>query len=199
MANVDHNSGAAGSSKNTPRGGAASKAGRAADAGSRSSEAGARQAADEARAVEVAVDKTAEASSAAANANAELVSTPPATGQEPMRSGLDIWMRTFEGLSQSWTQAVGIGAPNPGLAGRAPASFHAVSSSAAANGAWGAWLELTQRSLRTNLEAMSQLANCRSVPEVVSVQSNLLRSNLQQALESGEIIARAAAPLRRSS
>jgi hypothetical protein len=196
MANVE-NTGAAGPPKNGPRGAAPPEAGRAAaDAGSRSFEAGARQAADAARAAETVADKTAEAGRAAVKANTEIVQTQIETGQQAMRSGLEAWARVFEGLTQNWTRALGVTTPNPDLANETAQNVHAVSqaSSVLAKGAQDAsraWFELTQKSMRINLEALSQLANCRSVQEVVTVQSSLLRNNLQQTMEGGEIIARA--------
>jgi hypothetical protein len=196
MANVE-NPGAAGSPKNGPRGPAASEAGRAAaDAGSRSFDAAARQTADTARAAEAVADKTAEASRAAVKANTEIVQTHLETGQQAMHSGLEAWARTLEALTQNWTRVIGVATPNPDLAEEAAQNVHAVSqaSSVLAKGAQDAsraWLELTQKSVRTNLEGLSQFANCRSAHEVVAVQCSLLRNNLQHAMESGEAMARA--------
>jgi hypothetical protein len=196
MANVE-NPGTAGSPKNGGRGPAASPPDRAAtDAGARSFDEGARQAAEGARAAEAVADKSAEANRAAAKANTEIVQTQMETAEQAMRSGLEAWARTFEGLTQNWTRAFGVATPNPDLAEEAAQNVRAVSqaSSVLAKGAQDAsraWFELTQKAVRTNLEAISQVANCRSVQEVVTVQSSLLRNNLQQAMESGETIARA--------
>jgi hypothetical protein len=195
MANVE-NPGAAGSPRNggrgaappeTPRdtsreGPAPREAARAAgEAGSRSFEAGARQAQENAR--------------AAAKANAEIAQSHIETSHEAMRSSLDAWTRTVEGLTQSWTRVLGVTNPNPDLADEAARNVHAVSQASTAlvkgsQDASRAWFELTQRTVRTNLEALERLAHCRSVQEVVTVHSNLLRDNLQQAMESGETVAR---------
>jgi hypothetical protein len=209
MANVE-NPGAAGSPRNggrgaappeTPRdtsreGPAPREAARAAgEAGSRSFEAGARQAQENARAAEAVADKTADASRAAAKANAEIAQSHIETSHEAMRSSLDAWTRTVEGLTQSWTRVLGVTNPNPDLADEAARNVHAVSQASTAlvkgsQDASRAWFELTQRTVRTNLEALERLAHCRSVQEVVTVHSNLLRDNLQQAMESGETVAR---------
>jgi hypothetical protein len=53
------------------------------------------------------------------------------------------------------------------------------------------WFDLTQRAMRTNLEALGRLASCRSFQEVATLQTNLMRDNMQQAIESSEVIARA--------
>ncbi|MDB5465669.1 MAG: hypothetical protein JWQ46_431 [Phenylobacterium sp.] len=198
MANSE-NSGTAGSPKDGGRGGPPPSGPEraAADAGSRSFDAGARQAAEGARAAAEAVaDKSAEAGRAAAKANTEIFQTQIETAEQAMRSNVEAWARTYEGLTQNWKRALGVATPNPDLAEQAAQNVRAVSqaTSVLARGAQDAsraWFELTQNAVRTNLETLSQVANCRSVQEVVTVQSNLLRNNLQQAMESGEAIARA--------
>ncbi|RAK60315.1 hypothetical protein DJ021_11110 [Phenylobacterium hankyongense] len=195
MANSE-NPGTAGTPKNGGRTGPPpTAADHPAEAGSRSFDA--RQAADNARAAAAAVaDKASEASRAAAKANSEIVQTHMETAEEAMRSNMEAWTRTYEGLTQNWKRALGVASPNPDLAEQAAQNVRAVSqaSSVLAKGAQDAsraWFELTQKTVRTNLEALTQVAGCRSVQEVVTVHSNLLRDNLQQAMESGEAIARA--------
>jgi len=175
-------------------GGAASAA--AMDAAKASADAGARQAKEGARAAEAVADKTAEASRAAAKANSEIFRTQVETAQSAVRSSLEAGMRSLEGLTHNWTRAFGAATPNPDLAEQSARNVQAVSqaSTALAKGAKDAsqvWFDLSQKAVRTNLEAFGQLASCRSVQEVMAVQSNLLRDNLQQAIEGGEAIARA--------
>jgi hypothetical protein len=177
-------------SASTNTGGAASDAARAAV------DAATRQAKDGARAAEAVADKTAEASRAAAKANSEILRTQIETAQQAVRSGLEAGMRGLEGMTQNWTRAFGAAAPNPDLAEQSAQNKQAVSraSTALARGAHDAsraWFDLTQRAVRTNLEAFGQLAGCRSVQELMTLHSNLLRDNLQQAIESGEAMARA--------
>jgi hypothetical protein len=155
-----------------------------------------KQAKEGARAAEAVADKTAEASRAAAKANSEILRTQIETAQQAVRSGLEAGMRSLEGLTQNWTRAFGAATPNPDLADQSARNVQAVSqaSTALAKGAQDAsraWFDLTQRAVRTNLEAMGQFASCRSVQELITLQSNLVRDNLQQAIESGEAIARA--------
>jgi hypothetical protein len=155
-----------------------------------------RQAKEGARAAEAVADKTAEASRAAAKANSEILRTQIETAQQAVRSGLEAGMRSLEGLTQNWTRAFGAATPNPDLADQSARNVQAVSqaSTALAKGAQDAsraWFDLTQRAVRTNLEAMGQFASCRSMQELITLQSNLVRDNLQQAIESGEAIARA--------
>jgi phasin family protein len=50
------------------------------------------------------------------------------------------------------------------------------------------WLTLTQAHLQRNIDAMSAIAGCRSLPELFTVQSELARDNLQHTLEDTQRI-----------
>jgi hypothetical protein len=175
-------------------GGSASIA--AIEAAKSATDAGVRQAREGVRAAEAVADTTAEASRAAAKANSEIFRSQVETAQQAVRSSMEAGMRSFEGIAQTWTRAFGAAAPNPDLAEQSARNVQAVSqaSSALARGAKDAsqaWFELSQKAVRTNLEAFGQLSSVRSVQELMALQSNLLRDNLQQCIESGEAIARA--------
>jgi hypothetical protein len=177
-------------------GGAATAAADAARAATAAVDAAGRQTKEGARAAEAVADKTAEASRAAAKANSEILRTQIETAQQAVRSGLEAGMRSLEGLTHNWTRAFGAAAPNPDLADQSARNVQAVSqaSTALAKGAQDAsraWFDLTQKAVRTNLEAMGQFAGCRSMQELVTLQSNLVRDSLQQVIESGEVVARA--------
>lgn len=166
------------------------------EAAGTAADAGVRQAKEGARAVEAVADKTAQAGRAAAKANTEILNTQIETAQQAVRSGLDAGMRSLEGLTQNWTRAFGAAAPNSDLAEQSAQNVQAVAqaSTALAKGAQDAsraWFDLTQRAVRTNFEAFGRLASCRSFQEVATLQSNLIRDSLQQAIEGGEVIARA--------
>jgi phasin family protein len=45
------------------------------------------------------------------------------------------------------------------------------------------WMEFTQTGLRRNMDGLTALARCRSWQDLVSLQSGLLRDNLQQMIE----------------
>ena len=45
------------------------------------------------------------------------------------------------------------------------------------------WLGLVQEGVRRNLDAFGALSRCRSMPEFLSLQSELVRDNLQQTIE----------------
>jgi hypothetical protein len=178
-------------SKTTAGAGAA-----ALEAARAAADAGARQAKDGARAAAAVADKTAEAGRAAAKANSEILHGQIETAQQAMRTSLEAGKRSLEGLTENWTRAFGAAAPNTDFAGQSAQNVQAVSqaSSALAKGAQDAsrvWFELTQQAVRANLEAFSRLSSCRSMQELMTLQSSLLRDNLQHAIEGGEAIARA--------
>jgi phasin family protein len=54
------------------------------------------------------------------------------------------------------------------------------------------WFSLTQERLQKNLEDFGALARCRSLPDVMAAQSNLLRDNLEQTIKSTRRIAEVA-------
>jgi phasin family protein len=54
------------------------------------------------------------------------------------------------------------------------------------------WFSLTQERLQKNLDDFGALARCRSLPDVMAAQSNLLRDNLEQTIESTRRIAEVA-------
>lgn len=159
-------------------------------------EAGARQAKESARAAEAVADKTAEAGRAAAKANTEILNSQIETAQQAARTSFEAGLRGLESLSQNWTRAFGVAAPGGDLAEQSAQNVQAVAqaSSVLAKSAQDAsrvWFDLTQRAMRTNLEALGRLASCRSFQEVATLQTNLMRDNMQQAIESSEVIARA--------
>jgi hypothetical protein len=51
------------------------------------------------------------------------------------------------------------------------------------------WFELAQGRLQRNVEGMTRLAQCRSVPDFAAVQSDLVRDNLQQMIDGTRQIA----------
>jgi phasin family protein len=51
------------------------------------------------------------------------------------------------------------------------------------------WFELSQKRLQKNLDGLSSLARCRSVPEFIAVQTSLIRDNLEQTLDNSRRMA----------
>ena len=51
------------------------------------------------------------------------------------------------------------------------------------------WLSLIQERTQTNIEGLTELARCRSVPDLMAVQSELIRVQLQQTVDGARRIA----------
>jgi hypothetical protein len=51
------------------------------------------------------------------------------------------------------------------------------------------WFELSQKRLQTNLEGLNALARCRSMNDFVTVQSSLIRDNLEQTVDNSRRMA----------
>jgi phasin family protein len=51
------------------------------------------------------------------------------------------------------------------------------------------WFELSQKRLQKNLDGLSSLAQCRSVPDFIAVQTSLIRDNLEQTLDNSRRMA----------
>ena len=51
------------------------------------------------------------------------------------------------------------------------------------------WFELSQKRLQKNLDGLSSLAQCRSVPDFIAVQTALIRDNLEQTLDNSRRMA----------
>jgi phasin family protein len=168
------------------------------EAAKAAADATARQAKDGAKAAEVVGEKTAQATAAAAQANSDILRTHVETARSAVRTGLEAGVKSFEGMTQNWTRTLGLAAPDPELAETSARNLRAVSqaSTALAKGAQDAsraWIELTQKTVRSNMEAFGQLTQVRSLPELVALQSNLVRDGLEQAIASSEEIARVSA------
>lgn len=161
------------------------------DAGRRAAETAEKTA----RAAEKVAEKTAEASQDAVRANSEIMRRNIETAQDAVMAGLETGMKSVEGLTQTVSRAFGVVSPNTELAEQSAQNVRAISqaSTALARGAQEAsraWLDLIQQGVRTNLEALSDLTGCRSMQDVVALQSRVVRQNLQRAIDSGQTIAR---------
>jgi len=51
------------------------------------------------------------------------------------------------------------------------------------------WFELSQKRLQTNLDGLNALTRCQSVNDLVTVQSSLIRNNLEQTVDNSRRIA----------
>jgi phasin family protein len=121
---------------------------------------------------------------------------PPKTAAPPVESaGVETGVGGFEVLTNAWTRTFALADQGAELMKTSSRQIQAMSdaSGALAKGAQDAshaWLELTQKTMRTNIEAIGKLARARSLPDLIVAQSDLVRDSLAQAVAAGEEIVR---------
>ena len=140
-------------------------------------------------------EETARAGEEAARASTEILRTNVQTAQQAVQAGMDTATRSFEDLTRAMTRTWALhGEADDKGAQQSAQNLQAVSQATTvlAKGAQEAsreWLNLAQQGVRTNLEAMSRLARCRTLQDVATVQGDLMRDTLQQAIQTGQTIA----------
>jgi len=117
------------------------------------------------------------------------------TARQGIESGLNSTVRTFQRVTDQFTHVLGFAGPEAEeLARKSSQNIEAVSqaSSVLAKGAQEIsreWFDAMRARVAKNVEAMSRLAGCRSVQDLVSVQSEIVRDGLGQAVNSSRRIA----------
>src|SRR3954447_2002187 len=101
----------------------------------------------------------------------------------------------FQRINDQFTKALGFSGPQAEeLARRASQNLQAVSqaSSVLMTGAQEVSHEvlgLVQDHLQKNIDGLNRLAGCRSVQDFVATQSDLMRDNLQQVIDTNKRVA----------
>jgi phasin family protein len=131
----------------------------------------------------------------ATNRAAEDVRQAVDTAQETLRSGLSATSESVHRMSDQFGQAFSFsGKQSEELARQATQNLEAMTraSTVLLHGMQDLtreWMEFTQTGLRRNLDGLTALARCRSWQDLVSLQSGLVRDNLQQMIEETRRIA----------
>jgi len=118
--------------------------------------------------------------------------------QDAMRSGLNAASENTRRFTDQVTQAYGITGEGREEFTRQGAQSLEMMTQASTMLTRGVqdlsreWFSLTQERLQKNLDDFGALARCRSLPDVMAAQSNLLRDNLEQTVESTRRIAEVA-------
>ncbi|PVE25270.1 hypothetical protein DC522_07015 [Microvirga sp. KLBC 81] len=118
--------------------------------------------------------------------------------QDPMRSSLHLASASAQRFTDQVTQAYDLmgergedltrqGSQNLELAAQASAML-----TRGAQDLSRECFSLMQERLQKNLDDLGALARCRSIPDFMTVQSNLMRDNLEQTFESTRRIAEVA-------
>src|SRR3954453_5603446 len=117
------------------------------------------------------------------------------TARQGMESSLNGTVDTFHRVTDQFTQVLGfVGPQAEELARKSSQNIEAVSqaSSVLTKGAQEIsreWFDAMRERLAKNLEAMNRLAGCRSVQDLVTVQSEIVRDGLGETVKSSRRIA----------
>jgi len=114
---------------------------------------------------------------------------------ESAKSGIDAVAKGFERVTDQFTNVLGFSGPNAEeLARQSTHNIDTISqaSTVLVRGFQEVSQELVtlaQERLKKNTEALSRIAQCRSVQDFVAVQSELVRDNLQQLVDATRRVA----------
>ena len=118
--------------------------------------------------------------------------------QDAMRSGLNSASENTRRFTDQVTQAYGITGEGREELTRQGAQSLEMMTQASTMLTRGVqdlsreWFSLTQERLQKNLDDFGVLARCRSLPDVMATQSNIMRHNLEQTIEGTRRIAEVA-------
>jgi len=161
---------------------------KAADAG--------RNAADEtARTARAVTDEAARVGEQAARAGADMARRGTETARDAFQAGLNTANESFRRMADQFNQALGFNGPQAQeLARRSSQNIQAVTqaSTVLARGTQEASQEvfgLVQDRLTKNIEAVNRILGSRSMQDFVAHQSDLVRDNLQQVIDTNRRIA----------
>jgi hypothetical protein len=145
------------------------------------------------RKARVVAEETARASEQAARAGVDIAREGAATMRDNVLSGLETAGHGFQRMTDQFTRMLG-GPQAEELARTSSQNIEAVSqaSTMLARGFHEAsqeWFGLARDQISKNMDALNRLAQCRSMQDVVAIQSELMRDNLQQTIDTSRRIA----------
>ena len=156
----------------------------------------ARDAANEAaRTARSVSDEAAKVGEHSARAGADMARRGAETTRDAMQSGMNAATESFKRVTDQFTKALGFAGPqSEEVARRSSQNIEAISqtSTILARGAQDVsreWINLAQDRALKNLDAFQRLAGCRSVHDFVATQSDLLRDQLQQVIDTSRRVA----------
>jgi phasin family protein len=168
---------------------------KAADAGRTAVDASCAAADHAARTARAVTNEAARAGEHAARAGADIANRGAETLRDTMRSGLNTATESFQRATDQFLKGFTFSGPqSEDVARRSSQAIDAVTQTGSimARGFQEVSQELiglAQERLTKNIDGLNRLAGCRSVQDFVSVQSDLVRDNLQQAIETNRRVA----------
>ena len=155
-----------------------------------------RETADEAaRTARTVMHEAARAGEETARAGADIANRSAETLRNNVQSGLNTATEAVQRMTDQFTKALGFHGPQSAeLARRSSQNLQAVTetSTVLAKGAQEVsqeWFGLVQERVTKNIDALNRLVGCRSVQDFVAVQSDLVRDNLQQMIDTNKRVA----------
>jgi hypothetical protein len=148
-----------------------------------------------AEAVRTVTNEAAKVGEQSARAGADLARRGAETARDSLQSGVNVATQGFQRINDQFTKALGFDGPQAEeLARRSSQNLQAVSqaNTVLARGFQDAsheWISLAQERATKNIDALNRLAGCRSVQDFVAVQSDLVRDNLWQIIDTNKRIA----------
>jgi len=161
----------------------------------KAAEAGRNIAEQAARTARAATEQAANAGEKAAGDSAEVFRKGAETARNSLQSGLETATQGFQHLSDQFTQVLGFSGPqSEELTRRSSENVQALAEAGTvlAKGAQDVsqeWLGFAQDRQAKNLEAFKRLAGCRSVQDLITVQSDLMRDSFQALIHANKRVA----------
>jgi hypothetical protein len=168
--------------------------GKAAAQGRQMAETAQRAAEEGTRRIKDITSEAAEAGQHAVNATAEAARVGAETLQQSLEVGLDAASKVAQRSTDHFMQVLGLsGRQSQELAQQSSQNIQAIAntSTVLARGFQDVvreWLRFTQSRLDENLDRINALTTCRSIPEFVALQSDLIRENLEEMIDKGQEI-----------
>jgi phasin family protein len=161
----------------------------------KATEAG-RNATDEAaRTADTVTKEAAKVGETTARAGADVARQSTETAHEALRAGLNTAAQNFQRFTDQLTQVLGFAGPQAEeLARRSSENLQAVTqaSTILVKGAQDVsreWFGLAQERLTRSVDDLNRLTHSRSLHDFVAVQSDLVRDNLQQVIDTNRRVA----------
>ena len=104
--------------------------------------------------------------------------------EDVMKTG----MQSAQRVAEEFGRVPGVGGQNEDLTRQATENLAAITETGSVlmrgfQDVSREWLELTRERLRRNAEGMTKLTQCRTLPDLAAVQSDLARDNLNQIID----------------
>jgi len=104
--------------------------------------------------------------------------------EDVMKTG----MQSAQRVAEEFGRVLGVGGQNEDLTRQATENLAAITETGSVlmrgfQEVSREWLELTRERLRKNAEGMTKLTQCRTLPDLAAVQSDLARDNLNQIID----------------